>query len=160
MGEEIEVAHLFDLQLDAPPGGRRYDTGTEVGIRRWIGIAMNGRFDGPQLSGKILPGGGDWAIMRSDRQVTIDGRLTMETDDGAVILMRYGGRFVIPPEVVSIATTEADKQIQLDASQYYWRITPEFETGCRKYAWLNDIVSIGFGARRSSGIEYRVLRVL
>jgi hypothetical protein len=160
MSDAIRATPLFDLRLDAPPAGRRYDTGTETGTRRWIGIAMNGRFEGPELRGNVLPGGGDWAILRSDRQVTIDGRLTMETDDGAIILMRYGGRFVIPPEVASISATDAEKQIQLDASQYYWRITPEFETGFSRYGWLNDIVSVGFGARQSGGIGYRILRVL
>ena len=160
MADSIRAAPLFDLQLDPPPAGRRYDTGSETGMRRWIGIAMNGRFEGPALRGKVLPGGGDWAIMRSERQVTIDGRLTMETDDGAIIFMRYGGRFVIPPEVAAVSATDPDKQIQLDPSQYYWRITPEFETGFTRYAWLNDIVSIGFGARQSRGIGYRILRVL
>lgn len=160
MADTIGAAPLFDLQLDPPPAGRRYDTGTETGIRRWIGIAMNGRFEGHQLRGKVLPGGGDWALMRSDRQVTIDGRLTLETDDGAIILMRYGGRFVIPQEVPAVSATDAEKQLKLDPSQYYWRITPEFETGFSSYAWLNDIVSIGFGSRQATGIGYRILRVL
>jgi hypothetical protein len=54
------------------------------GERRIINIT-GGAFSGLRLSGKILPGGADWQIIRNDQIVEVDARYTLETDDGALI---------------------------------------------------------------------------
>src|SRR2546429_348914 len=53
----------------------------------------DGHFEGPRLRGKVLPGGGDWTLLRGDGVLELDLRLTLETDDGALIHMTsFGGR--------------------------------------------------------------------
>src|SRR5437764_11526777 len=47
----------------------------------------SGHFEGPRLRGKVLAGGGDWTLLRGDGVVGLDLRLTLETDDGALIHM-------------------------------------------------------------------------
>src|SRR5437667_3594786 len=47
----------------------------------------SGHFEGPRLRGKVLPGGGDWTLLRGDGVLELDLRLTLETDDGALIHM-------------------------------------------------------------------------
>ena len=47
----------------------------------------SGHFEGPRLRGKVLPGGGDWTLLRSDGVLELDLRITLETDDGALIHM-------------------------------------------------------------------------
>ena len=46
-----------------------------------------GSFEGDRLRGKVLPGGDDWAVTRSDGILELDLRVTLETDDGALIHM-------------------------------------------------------------------------
>src|SRR5947209_15846740 len=51
----------------------------------------SGHFEGPRLRGKVLPGGGDWTLLRGDGVLELDLRLTLETDDGALIHMTSFG---------------------------------------------------------------------
>src|SRR2546428_10097702 len=50
-----------------------------------------GRFEGPRLRGRVVPGGGDWTLLRTDGVLELDLRLTLETDDGALIRMTSFG---------------------------------------------------------------------
>src|SRR2546427_3949366 len=60
------------------------------GTRLTAAIA-SGHFEGPRLRGKVLPGGGDWTLLRGDGVLELDLRLTLETDDGALIHMASFG---------------------------------------------------------------------
>src|SRR5438094_2555170 len=51
----------------------------------------SGHFEGPRLRGKVLAGGGDWTLLRGDGVLELDLRLTLETDDGALIHMTFFG---------------------------------------------------------------------
>ena len=51
----------------------------------------SGHFEGPRLRGKVLPGGGDWTLLRADGVLELDLRITLETDDGALIHMASFG---------------------------------------------------------------------
>src|SRR2546425_10509434 len=51
----------------------------------------SGHFEGPRLRGKVLSGGGDWTLLRGDGVLELDLRLTLETDDGALIHMTFEG---------------------------------------------------------------------
>src|SRR5438876_11863694 len=51
----------------------------------------SGHFEGPRLRGKVLAGGGDWTLLRGDGVLELDLRLTLETDDGALIHMTFEG---------------------------------------------------------------------
>src|SRR3989442_14777423 len=54
------------------------------GTRATVPIA-GGRFEGPRLRGRVVPGGGDWTLLRTDGVLELDLRLTLETEDGALI---------------------------------------------------------------------------
>ena len=60
------------------------------GHRRIINI-LGGAFSGPRLSGRVLPGGADWQVLRSDGVVEVSARYTLETDDGALIYISNRG---------------------------------------------------------------------
>src|SRR5438128_11894819 len=60
-----------------------------------------GHFEGPRLRGKVLPGGGDWTLLRGDGVLELDLRVTLETDDGALIHMTSFGLRDGPAEVVA-----------------------------------------------------------
>jgi hypothetical protein len=117
------------------------------GQRRVINI-LGGAFSGPRLSGRVLPGGADWQIVRGDGIVEVDARYTLETDDGALIYITNWGLRHGPPGVISrLAAGE-----KVDPGEYYFRTTPTFETGAARYAWLNGIVAVAVGERRADAV--------
>jgi hypothetical protein len=126
-----------------------------LGRRRVIPIT-GGRFAGERLSGRVLPGGADWQVIRADGVADLDARYTLETDDGALIYVRNKGYRHGPEDVVRrLAAGET-----VDPALYYMRTTPWFETGAPRYAWLNRIVCVGTGARRPAAVELEVFEVL
>jgi len=116
----------------------------------------DGHFEGPRLRGKVLPGGGDWTLLRGDGVLELDLRLTLETDDGALIHMTSFGVRHGPPEVLA-ALTRGER---VDPSTYYFRTTPRFETANPKYAFLNRLLAVSSGDRRAEGPIYTIYEVL
>lgn len=119
-----------------------------LGQRRIIPIT-GGRFHGARLSGRILPGGADWQIVRGDGVAELDARYTLEAEDGALIYVRNHGLRHASAEVLARLARGED----LDPALYYMRTTPRFETGAAQHAWLNRIVCVGSGARRPAAVE-------
>ena len=76
----------FQIQVKAPTV-----IGATPGYDRRIGEIPEGRFEGERLRGRILSGGSDWQSLRADGATTINVRLVMQTDDGALIGMKYWG---------------------------------------------------------------------
>jgi hypothetical protein len=115
-----------------------------------------GHFEGSRLRGKVLPGGGDWTLLRGDGVLELDLRITLETDDGALIHMTSFGLRHGPPEVIAaIARGE-----RVDPSTYYFRTTLRFETSHPKYVFLNRLLAVSSGDRRATGPIYTIDELL
>jgi hypothetical protein len=93
-----------------------------------------GSFEGERLRGRVLPGGDDWTVKRPDGVVELDLRVTLETEDGALIHMTFEG-------------------IRDDAAPAapYFRTVPRFETAEPKYSFLNRLLAVGTGEIRADG---------
>ena len=114
---------------------------------RVIAPITSGTFEGPRLRGRVLPGGGDWTLLRPDGVLELDLRITLETDDGALIYMSSFGLRHGPPEVLAaLANGES-----VDPSKYYFRTTPRFETSAPQYSFLYRLIAFSSGDRRPSG---------
>ena len=125
------------------------------GIRSIVPVT-GGDFDGPRLRGKILPGGGDWLLLRSDGVLELDLRITLETDDHALIYMTFQGVRHGPPDAIAaLGRGEA-----VDPASYYFRTVPRFETSSEKYAFLNRIIAVGAGETRPDGAVHRIDEIL
>jgi len=123
---------------------------------RIIVPVTGGDFDGPRLRGRILPGGGDWLLVRSDAVLELDLRITLETDDHALIYMTFQGLRHGPPDAIAaLGRGEA-----VDPARYYFRTLPRFETSTEKYAFLNRIISVGVGETRADGAVHRIDEIL
>jgi hypothetical protein len=128
---------------------------TPYGERRIIDI-RGGVVSGPRLNGRILPGGADWQIVRSDGVADIQARYTIETDAGAHILVTSEGLRHGPPAVMErLARGEA-----VDAGLYYFRTLMRFETADPAVAWLNRILALGRGERLANAVRLDVYEVL
>ena len=122
---------------------------------RTIIRALGGTFEGPKLRGKILPGGGDWFRTRSDGVGFVDVRATLQTDDGALIYVQYFGVLDVTPEQRTSIFNGED----VPASDYYFRVSPRFETGAPQYAWLNNLVTVGIGRIETTGVGYEIYAI-
>jgi len=125
------------------------------GVRSFVPVA-GGEFEGPRLRGRILPGGGDWLLLRSDGVLELDLRITLETDDHALIYMTFQGLRHGPPDVI---TPFSGREV-VDPTRYYFRTAPRFETSAEAYAFLNRIVTIGAGETRPDGAVHRIEEIL
>ena len=123
---------------------------------RVIVPVTSGEFEGPRLRGRVLLGGGDWTLLRTDGVLELDLRLTLETDDGALIYLNSFGLRHGPPEVIAaIARGET-----VDPTSYYFRTTPRFETAHEKYTFLNRLLATSTGDRRPDGPIYTIDEIL
>src|SRR5580765_5512354 len=126
------------------------------GNRRTVPL-NGGDFEGPRLRGTVLPdGSADWLLLRADGVLELDLRVTLRTDDGALIAMKSFGLRHGPPEVMAaIARGE-----RVDPATYYFRTTPRFATAQPAYAFLNRLVAVASGDRRAEGPIYTIHEVL
>src|SRR5437667_5426651 len=100
----LQVAVVGAQKIGAVPHGTRVTA-----------PITSGHFEGPRLRGKVLAGGGDWTLQRADGVLELDLRITLETDDGALIHMTFEG----------IRDDRAP-------GAPYFRTVPRFETADRK----------------------------
>jgi hypothetical protein len=127
---------------------------TPIGERRIIDI-RGGTVRGPKLNGRVLPGGADWQVIRADGAADISARYTIETDQGACILVSSDGLRHGPPDVIArLARGE-----EVDPALYYFRTLVRFETSDRSVDWLNRILAIASGARLAQAVKLDVYEV-
>ncbi|HET7362040.1 MAG TPA: DUF3237 domain-containing protein [Burkholderiales bacterium] len=127
---------------------------TPRGRRRVIPIT-GGSFRGERLSGRVLPGGADWQVIRADGVAELDARYTLETVDRSLIYVRNFGYRHGPADVMRRLMAGEP----VDAALYYMRTTPRFETGAERYRWLNGLICVASGARRATAVELEVFAV-
>jgi len=101
---------------------------------------VGGAFEGDRLRGTVLAGGGDWIMADVDGTFSLDLRITLETDDGALIHMTFAG--------------------VRDDANHYLRTTPRFETAAPQYAFLNRLIAVGIGEIRAEGPVHVIEEVL
>jgi hypothetical protein len=148
---ELLIEMRVDLDLDKVQEVGATPHGTRV-----IGYIKGGTFAGPKLQGEVLPGGGDWLLIRPDGARELNIRETLRTDDGHLIYMSGQGIALLSPELLQ----RISRGETVDPSAYYFRTTPVFETGSEKYGWLNRIVAVGIGTRLPTGVAQTVYAIL
>ena len=142
----MNLQPLFKAEITLAPA---QELGEAPRGRRRIIPITGGRVSGERLAGRVLPGGADWQVIRTDGVAELDARYTLETDDHALIYVRNFGYRHGPADVLQrLAAGEP-----VDPSLYYMRTTPRFETGAERYRWLNRIICVGTGARRAAAVE-------
>jgi hypothetical protein len=104
-----------------------------------VGTATDYRLEGERISARALATPAtDWVTVRAGGSGTVDARMLLETDDGALILMRYQGRIVYSENGATVVTA------------------PTFETNDERYAWLNSVQGIAKGERVGTTLVYEI----
>jgi steroid delta-isomerase-like uncharacterized protein len=142
---------LYHVEMDVEV----LDIGATPAGRRQVVQIRGGTFDGPQMKGTVVPGGGDWLVEQLDGTRRLDVRVTLRTHDDELIYAHYLGIFNASPE-----TVRRIRQGEADPSEYYFRVAPMYETAASKYESLNRTLAVGFGKRTPSKVMYSVYRVL
>ena len=91
-----------------------------------IGEVRDARWEGERFkASQVGHAAADWLTLTPSGIAIVDVRLTLETDDGALVFVEYGGRSNLETGVACTA--------------------PTFKTGDPRYAWLNGIQAITKG---------------
>jgi hypothetical protein len=91
-----------------------------------IGEVTSARFEGERLRASMKGvAAADWLTVSPEGFGTLDVKVTLETDDGAVIHATYSGRLLF--ETMTVYAT------------------PTFHTGDERYRWLNRIQAVAKG---------------
>ena len=139
-----QTEHLFSYRAGiAPPqviGPAPLDVRFNFGL-------TGGEVWGPKLTGKVLPGGADFATLRSDGVVLVDVRGTLESNDGALIDITYQGVLDLGPD--GHANFLAGKM----PAELKVRAAPRFRTAHPAYQWLNRLQCYSIGEADLAKLE-------
>jgi hypothetical protein len=143
--EPLRSEFLMTLEIEASPP---YEIGVTPMGRRRIVYAIGGRFEGPRLSGTVVPGGGDMALIRPDGVFEINVRLLLCCNDGAMVSLTYLGLWQGQPGVLDRVLA---REPGVSPGDHALRTAATFETAASDYLWLNKVLAIGRGVPRPAG---------
>lgn len=149
----MNTRHLMTVSIIAAPAQM---VGSVPSGTRIIVPVIGGKFDGPRLRGRIVPGGGDWLLLRNDGVLELDLRITLETDDHALIYMTFEGIRHGPEDVIAAL----GRGEIVDPALYYFRTLPRFECSAEKYSFLNKILCVGSGETRPEGAVHQIEEIV
>jgi muconolactone delta-isomerase len=136
--------------------GEPLDFGDVAQSHRRIVPQTGGRFTGPEINGKLLPGASaDWQILMSDGTAFADIRYTLQTDGGDLLYVQSRGVRHGSAEVLARLARGQD----VDASEYTFRTSTQIETAAPQLEWLNKGVFISVGGRQATGVIYETYLV-
>jgi hypothetical protein len=147
----VRSEYLYSVEMDVEV----HDLGAmPKGWRRIVGV-NGGRFSGPKLNGIVPPNGGDW-LLRRPGAASLDVRVTLQTNDGALIYASYQG--------ISRYSNDVRERLNrgepVDRASYYFRTAPLFEISAPKYAWLNHVLAVAIGNQSPGKVGYAVYAIL
>jgi hypothetical protein len=125
-----------------------------AGMRRVIAIS-GGTVAGPRLSGRILPGGADFQLIRTDGVAELHARYVIETDAKELIYVENSGLRHGPPE----AMDRLKRGEPVDPALIYCRTSPRFETAAPALQWLVRDLFVASVARFPDRVAISVYRV-
>ena len=155
MNNEPKLEFAFEIKIKVEPGRGFEASGTPKGLRRMIPI-KGGSFEGPNIKGTVIAGGYDFQLLRDDNVMEIDARYVLQADNGALITIVNRGLRHADAEVMQ----QMANGIEVSPSLYYFRSVPQFETGDKKFDWLNRTVFVANGIRKPAEVIISVFKVL
>lgn len=129
------LAFAFRITAQIAPA---LDAGAGPRGRRLHIAITGGSVAGPRLQGRILPGGSDWPLIRTDGSSEISASYTIEAADGTPIHVVNSGLRVSAPDV--LARLRAGEPV--DPADYYFRSAPRFEAPDGPHGWLNGRIFV------------------
>ena len=119
------------------------------------GLRMNwyvtdGSFAGPDVSGVVLPGSGDWMRVREDGVALVNVRASLQTSDGARIYATYSG-------ILDLGSDGYARAVRGEFAPFPPIIvSPVFQTSDARYSWLNRLQCTGVGRVDTAARSYEL----
>ncbi len=107
------------------------------GKRQEIWPIVGGRFEGKGIRGTVIPGGGDFPVLRPDGVEVVDALYRIRTDDGVTIIIHNVG-------LTYPGAKPGDER---------YRLAPQFIAPVGKYDWLNRNVFIATLSDAPKGMQ-------
>jgi hypothetical protein len=153
MTPTLETKYVFTITAQIGEVFSAGDTG--AGVRRVIPV-IGGEVKGEGISGRILPSGADFQIIRPSELIELEAKYAFETADGAVVYVENIGIRFGPIELLH----KLKRGEPVDPKLIYFRTRPRFETGHPDYQWLVQHLFIGSAARHADRVVVDVHQVL
>ena len=128
------------------------------GQRRIIPIT-GGSMTGPELQGRVLPGGADFQIVVSETCADLDARYMIALDGP-----EYAGQHLfVQNRALRRGSAENIARLvcgePVDPQAIYFRCVPTFEVSDERLRWLTESIFVGTGARYPDRVEMRFFRL-
>jgi muconolactone delta-isomerase len=147
----LSLTYRLDATLAQP-----LDLGDSAQGHRRIVPLTGGTFTGPELNGRLLPGGSaDWQIVLGDGTALGDIRYTLQTDGGDLLYVQSRSVRHGPADVLA----RLGRGEEVDPSRYTFRAATQIESAAPDLDWLNKGVFVSVGGRRSGGVTYETYLV-
>lgn len=146
------LVHVFGLSVAVGIPKEIGETG--IGQRRVVDI-LGGDVTGPEIRGRIVPGGADYQVIRPSGLTELHARYTLALDDGSAVYVENDGLRFGPPE----ALERIRRGEPVDPALIYFRSRPRFETAAPHLAWMTTRLFLASGIRRPDRVELAVFRV-
>jgi hypothetical protein len=146
------LTHVLHLEVEVGPPveiGR-----TPAGLRRVIPIT-GGTVSGPLMTGRIVPGGADFQVIRTETETVADAKYVLESDRGELVYV----------ENLALRTGSAEdiarlrQDLPVDPARIYFRSSPRFETEAPRLAALTSHVFVGSGVRHPRAVVFDFFQV-
>lgn len=150
-----ELEYVFTISIEL--AGLHWIRPAARGDARAAIYAASGKVEGPRLNGEVIPmSGGDFPLQRPNGVIDFDARYLLKADDGAIIyLQNKGYRWAHTPEIAERMSRNED----VSSSDYYMRVTPQFDAPEGSHEWLTKHVFIGVAEKipNANRIHYFVV---
>ena len=130
-----ELEWAFSVRVEVDPAIEQGQI--DGGVSRFIPIT-GGEVYGPRLTGTVLPGGGDWQIIRKGGLSDIETRYFLKAEDGTVIEVHNPG--VRVADEATIDKLRIGEPVPQDS--YYFRTQPRFRVADGPHQWLERQVFV------------------
>jgi hypothetical protein len=143
-GCELKFFASLKTSLREQPIGRVPD-----GLRiNWY--VEEGTFAGPDVSGVVLPGSGDWMRVREDGVALVNVRASLQTSDGARIYATYSG-------ILDLGSDGFARAVRGEFAPFPPIIVgPVFQTSDTRYSWINRLQCTGVGRVDTAARSYEL----
>lgn len=121
---ELVMQLVVTCSAPVPVGGATEDS--KDGRRRSVWPIIGGRFEGKDIRGEVVSGGGDFPVLRPDGVVVVDALYRLRTEDGVTVIIHNKGLGY--PKGAS--------------GEWHYRLAPEFIAPQGKYEWLDNSLFI------------------
>ena len=148
-----KMEFAFEIRAEV---GKPDEVGAVPGGTRRVIPIIGGTFTGPNLKGKILPGGADHQLLQPDGFTQLEARYVLQTEQGELIYVNNRGMRHGPADVLK----RLNAGERVDPNLIYFRTAATLETPATRLQWMTRSIFVCVGERYPTEVVVRFYLVL